>query len=83
MATGAEVLAIALAVAALTSGFNAAVDLVARLKAGWRERQASRAKLAELEKLEQALVVAQSTIQNAYQTPYRQYGQPFEVGDGT
>jgi hypothetical protein len=81
--TGAEVLAIAAAVATLTSGFSGAVDLVARLKAGWRERRASRAKLAELEKLEQALEVAQSTIRNAYQTPYRRYGQQFEVGDGT
>ncbi|KAI9766147.1 MAG: hypothetical protein M1840_006714 [Geoglossum simile] len=76
----AEALVIALAVATLTSGFGSAVDLVARLKATWRERRASRAKLAELEKLEQALVVAQSTIHNAYQTPYRRYGQHSRSG---
>lgn len=83
MATGAEVLAIASAIATLTSSFSDGAELVKRLKTRGRDHRArSRINLAELEKLEQSLVAANSTVQGAYDSLHARYGQIFRVGDG-
>ena len=81
----AEVLAIALAIATLTSGFAAGVELVQKLSAKWRDYRASRTnlvELVELERLQESLLLAQNTVQGAYDAQRQRYGQIFRVGDG-
>ncbi|KAI9774472.1 MAG: hypothetical protein M1839_001705 [Geoglossum umbratile] len=76
----AEILVL-VAVWMLKSGFEKGVNHVIELNAKWRERRASRAKLAELVELEQELTAAQCSVHDAYQTRYLRYGQRFKVGD--
>ena len=81
MATGAEALIIALAIATLTSGFSDGIILINKLKAKWRlhrERSKSNLNLAsvsELENLEHSLEKARDTVKETYEAEYRQHGQ--------
>jgi hypothetical protein len=84
--SGAEALAIVIAIATLTSGFSGAVHIVSQLKARWRDRRASRTSLASLTalgQLQRTLSLTRSTVQRAYDEPSRRFGQAFRAGDGT
>jgi hypothetical protein len=82
MPTGVEVIAVAVAIATLTSGFNDGVELIKKVLAKWRENRTNKTNKAELEKLQQSLMLARSTVQGAYDEPRQRLGQRFSTGDG-
>lgn len=82
MVTGVEVIAVVVAIASLTSGFNDGVELVKKVLAKWRDHQAKKTNQAELEKLQQSLTLARSTVQGAYDEQRQRLGHRFSTGDG-
>ncbi|KAL9108625.1 MAG: hypothetical protein Q9227_006571 [Pyrenula ochraceoflavens] len=76
-----ESLTVAFAITTLTSGFAEGLVLLRKVKEGWQERHGYRQKLARLEKLEDSLDCAKSSVQETYEAQYLRHGQRLEVGD--